>query len=275
MSVEEKTPGPFRWFLGKLVKAPSAWLGLATAAFVGYSAMNAVNPVPTGGAIALGMMTGLAVAALSFLVMAGISASHHKAVEEKTSGSSRPSEIALLDELSRAGLSDDAELLGKMLNERNAIIRRSDKGPENPDWAHTRKLVEEIVEQSVARVEELQDVARRIADPLLSVPEGGEKEAQKIRDQWLTAYRAIVDAGSRLRKGNSLNEVDFLSEAGRAEGERSLAELTVQLQEETHIAERVHDRIVSGAGEKPEVPKSRIVLDEEEAEKENREKELE
>ena len=125
----------------------------------------------------------------------------------------------------------------------------------------------------------MQDLARRIEDPILDIPDGAEATVEEIRQQWTDAYRAIVDARTRLRKGESLENIDFLDDSEASSSSQSLAELTARLNEETQIAERVQDRVVSGPEKATSsdvaIPESRIVSDDESKEGENPEKELE
>lgn len=259
---EEKKPGPLRWFVGKLLRAPAAWVGLGTAAFVSYSA--ATTTMPIGGALSFGAIVGLAIGAFAFLISSGISASHRKAMNADSEGSADASEMRMLEEMRRADLSRDSDILEKLVEERKAIALRAREQEENADLNHTYRLVGAIVREAFGRSEELQDLARRIEDPILDIPKGAEATVEEIRQQWADAYRAVVDARTRLRKGESLQNIEFLDESTKS---RSLAELTARLNEETQIAERVQDRVVSDSkgvsNPEADIPESRIVLEDE------------
>ena len=277
MAVEEKKPGPFRWFAGKLLKAPAAWLGCGLAAFVSYSA--AMADMPIGGALSFGIIVGLGVGLFAFLISAGIAASHRKAMNADGDGSATATETNMIEEMRRSDLSNDSEILKKMIEERRAIARRALEQEDSADFHHTRRLVGAIVREAFGRAEELQDLARRIADPILDIPDGAEATVAEIRQQWTDAYRAIVDARTRLRKGESLENIDFLDESEASSSSHSLAELTARLNEETQIAERVRDRVVTGPKKDKSsdvaIPESRIVFDDESKDGEESEKELE
>lgn len=202
-------------------------------------------------------MVGLAVGGLTFLIMTGIRASHKNAMEKKQSLGNAAGEQAILESLRGSDQDHDADLLEKIFGDRDAIRKHSLAHPDNKDAVHTLELVASIVEQCCSQSEELQDLVRRSSDPLLDAPVGAEQTVDEIRSDLKKAYQAIADARSRLRRGERLEEADFLNDQ-QARSVRPLSTLTSQLEEETAISRRIEERV------SPEY-RSAIVFDETEA----------
>lgn len=209
--------------------------------------------MPLGGAISGGILLGFGVGMLSFLIMHGIKASHRLATESGKEGDSASNEQGILESLRISGQTDDADLLEKMLGDRDAILKRCRNRSENADAAHTLDLANAIVSESSLQAEELQDLVRRVEDPLLDSPDGAEDKIEEIRAGLRRAYQAVADAQSRLRRGEQLKEVDFLADADSL-ASRDLSALTGQLEEETFVSRRVEERLRPGF-------KNRIVMD--------------
>ena len=86
-----------------------------------------------------------------------------------------------------------------------------------------------IVSSTCLEVEELQDLLRRADDPLLDGPKNSEKMITASRERIRAAYQAVADSRRRLRRGEKLQEVDFLVEPEAASPNLDLAELTGRL----------------------------------------------
>ena len=106
-----------------------------------------------------------------------------------------------------------------------------------------------IVSSTCLEVEELQDLLRRADDPLLDGPKNSEKMITASRERIRAAYQAVADSRRRLRRGEKLQEVDFLVEPEAASPNLDLAELTGRLKEETVISLLVEERLM---GERPD-----------------------
>lgn len=228
------------WFLKKFFTSPATYVGLAVALAVGRASLGV--DVPMGGAIGGGMMMGFGAGMISFLIMHGIKASHNKALKTEKDGTSNSNEQAVLESLRRAGQSDDADLLEKMFGDRDAILKRSKGQTENADAAHTLELASAIVTESCLQAEELQDLVRRLEDPLLTSPDQAERTIGEIRTGLQRAYQAVADARSRLRRGEKSKKVDFLEDS-ESLSSLNLSSLTNQLEEETAVSKRIEERL--------------------------------
>lgn len=242
------------WFLGKVLRHPASYVGLAAAIGVGVAASAAAMPV--GGVIGFATMVGLAVGMLGFLVGYGIKASHRQANDNEDGAPRATLDPALLAELREVEEGQVATVLEKLLGDRNAIAQLVAENPDNEDAGHTLGLVSRLLTEAVNQAEELQDLARRGRDPLLEAGKDAEAKSEAIRGQIECAYRAVADTRSRLRRGEKLLRRDFLEPAAAS----SLPALTEQLAGETEIARRVEERIRSDFGnvvfesEEPESP---------------------
>ncbi len=225
------------WFLGKVLRHPASYVGLAAAIGVGVAAAAAAMPV--GGVIGFATMVGLAVGMLGFLVGYGIKASHRQASDNEAGVPLATLDAALLAGLGEVEEKQVAVVLEKLLGDRNAIARLVAENPDNEDAAHTFELVSRLFSEAVSQAEELQDLARRGRDPLLEAGKDAEAKSEAIRGQIESAYRAVADTRSRLRRGEKLARRDFLEPAAAS----SLPALTERLVGETEIARRVEERM--------------------------------
>ena len=187
-------------------------------------------------------MLGFAAGMISFLIAHGINASHNKALEAETDGASNSNEQAVLESLRSSGQSDDADLLEKMLGDRDAILKRSQGQTSNADAVHTLELASAIVTESCLQAEELQDLVRRVEDPLITSPDRAEETIEGIRDDLQRAYQAVADARSRLRRGETSKKVDFLADSESLTS-LNLSSLASQLEEETAVSKRIEERL--------------------------------
>lgn len=214
-------------------------IGLLAAAGVAVPYLNQGGPI--GGAIGMGLMMGGLAWVVSWLVF-GIP--HLRKVEraKQLLAEMRAQEMATVGEFKVAGLGEDAAILEKMFRDRDAIVARAAELGDNVDALHTSDLVERITAEASGEADELLDLARRADDPLLETPEGGRERIDEIRGRLETAYRAVADARTRLRRGDVLSETDFLADPS-APTPGGLEVLAKQLAEETAIAERVDARL--------------------------------
>ncbi len=233
MNEAGKSKSAGRWFMGNLLRHPASYIGLAAAIGVGLASFPV--GMPMGGIIGMSVMVGM----LSFLVGHGIKASHGRARENENI-----EHTATLDEELLAGLREVEEgevaaVLERMSEDRDAIGRLLADSPGNEDASHTLELVSAILIEAASQAEELQDLARRSADPLLSSPDDATKKISELRRQIESAYSAVADSRSRLRRGEKLARRDFLAPTASS----SLSALTEQLTGETEIARRVEERV--------------------------------
>jgi len=235
MSGQEKG-GAGIWFLKKLITAPAVWLGALAGSGVAYAM---AGKTPLGGMIGFGSMVGIVVALIAFGATAAISSAYRSSRNKDGKDSV---ELAILEELETSGLGEGAELLRKMTADRDAVVARCSDRTEDADAIHTRDLVNAIVEKSFRQAEELQDLERRNNDPLLEAQENADQRISSLRKDLTYAYQAVANARSRLRKGEHLDEIDFL-ESSENLGQYSLSDLAKQLEEETIISRRVDQRM--------------------------------
>ncbi|NNE90548.1 MAG: hypothetical protein HKN23_02780 [Verrucomicrobiales bacterium] len=225
------------WFLRKLVTTPATWIGLLTGSAAGIAL---AQKGPLGGSIGFGIISGVAAA----VVIAGLTrAIQHSHKVSKNRDLVNPLERDLVGELRKTGLEEDARLLESMLDDRDAVLKRCQNREEDPDARHTAELVSSIIQATCRRAGELQDLSRRVNDPILESPPGAEESIELIREDLKRAYRAVADARSRLRRGNRLTEPDFLADE-KSMGSLDLDGLTSRLEEETAISKRIENRIV-------------------------------
>ncbi len=239
---KEAKEGAGKWFLKKLLVSPATWAGVIAGFAVG---IPFAAETPLGGAIGFGSIVGLAVAAFTFLIYNGVRASHHQSklkAAEESRRISKGREDAALDELRASKLNGDADLLGKILSDRDAIEKICEGKEKEADAVHTLQLISTIVEKSCFQSEEIHDLARRMADPILETPEGAEEKLEELRADLKRTYQAIADARSRLRRGERLSEVDFLADE-KSIANLSLSSLAAQLEEETSVSRRIEDRV--------------------------------
>lgn len=238
MSSANNGEGPTGWFLGKLLRHPASYVGLAAAIGMGVAA--ALVSMPVGGVIGLSMVVGIAAGMLSFLVGYGVKVSHRRAMDLGAAEPEEPTiDSSLRESLGEVEEAEVASVLEKMFRDRNAIARQIGETSGNEDGQRTLDLVSAICGEAANQAEELQDLARRMRDPLLRVDDEAESTMEEIRSRIESAYRAVADSRSRLRRGEKLARRDFLEPATST----SLAALTVQLAGETEIARRVEERM--------------------------------
>ncbi len=236
---KRKGGGAAAWFLKRLVSLPSTWIGLAAGIAVGNAAYG-VN-MPMGGAVASGVMISLFTGLVTYGLFKGVQAAHQKATDDGGStGAPDDRESLVIESLKRKDREGEARLLEQMLEDREAIRVRCERHGNEPDFRHTLDLVSAITEESCRQGEELLDLIRRIDDPILKSPSDGEARVEVIQKEFEAAYQAVADARSRLRRGESLKEVDFLQSDLNQGG---LAVLTAQLNEETAISRKIDERL--------------------------------
>ncbi len=162
-------------------------------------------------------------------------------------------ENLIVTELRDSALEDEAVLLEKMMADRDAISKRCVRQADDADAKHTLALVEAIISESARQAEELQDLVRRVEDPLLKSPKGAAVKIDEVRGNLTKAYQAVADTRSRIRRGERLDKVDFLADEQTIIG-MNLEVLTQRLSNETAISNRIDERL------HPEI-ESRIVED--------------
>lgn len=234
--------GAGKWFLKKFFISPATWAGLSAGIAAGLSLLH---KGPLGGAIGFGSMVGVGTGALFLTVVIAVRAMHKKNRQSAELADRQNTELReqfILADLCKAGRTDDAALLEKMFADRDAVLKQCRGREDDADAAHTVELASAIISESCLQAEELQDLHRRAQDPLLDGPDGAEAKIEEIRAELQRAYQAVANARSRLRRGESLSEIDFLADsASVAAG--NLAALTGRLEEETAIAKRVEQRM--------------------------------
>ncbi len=237
--------GVLRWFSRKLVTAPAFWLGLVVAVATGSASRGA--GIPVGGAIGLGVMVGGAVGALGFLLMHGISTAHRRARESGIVHRSSAREAAVIESLRRSGREDDAGLLARLFEDRDALAKRAGTSPASGEMAPLLELVSSIATEACRQAEELDDLARRMTDPLLTAPENAGVRVESIRRELRAAYRAVADVRSVAGRCRSLEAIDFLGVSDSLE-KPTLGSLTRRLEEESSISGRVARRLEGDLG---------------------------
>ena len=253
MGEDEKRKGAFGWFLGKLVRAPAAYLGLAAGIGAGVASAGAGIPLP--GAIGGGMIVTFGVGMFAFIISQGILAAHRHAQRPSSSDPVDTGiEEALLAALRSLGKEEIVDLLEKIEESGQAIEAHARAHPDSEDAQHTRDLVRALRLESIRQAAEYEDLARREADPLLESPPQVTEHLERILADLQAGYRALADTRSRLRRGDLLSRTDFLEPVPR--GTR-LSALATQLQEESDIARGVEARL------QPESPN--IVFSDEDA----------
>lgn len=236
-----------KWFLKRLFVSPPTWVGLLAGAGAGIAM---ASKTPLAGAVGFGCLIGFAAGMVAYAMSHGIREAYamhqerEKSAQKSAGHGSSEKEQALLDELERTDLDDIAQLLASMFQDQAAIVQRAEEHETDTDAAHTVELVSAMIAEACREAEELQDLHRRVNDPILDAPEDAESAVDEIRSGLKRAYQAVADARSRLRRGEKLNDMDFLADP-EALKSRDLPALTRQLEEETAIAKRIEDRIRS------------------------------
>lgn len=232
--------GVAKWFLKKFFTSPATWLGILAGGAVGNAFINASGVV--SGGIGMGAMVGIAVGMIVFTVLMSIRLAHKNATKLFGDGGVESHEQSVLANLRDASQTEDAELLEKMLRDRDAVLKRCRGLEGESDATHTADLVSAIVSESCLQLEELQDLVRRAADPMLDAPGDVAEKIEAARANLRRAYQAVADARSRLRRGERACEIDLLS-GSNSPARLDLASLSNQLEEETAISKRVEDRM--------------------------------
>jgi len=251
---DDEFGGATSWFLAKLVKTPAAWVGAGSGVAVG---VLFAQTGPISGAIGFGTLVGLALGGLAFLVSMGISTSH-RLTKENTELAIRKveeeQETRAVSALREDGLEEQAEMLEKIRRDRDAILEYCETSNSKGAADHTLLLVSAIVEKYCIRADELCDIERRVADPLLRVPQESTAKGALIRAEMEETYRVVADARTLLRQSNFRTEASSLISPDDVPN-LGLDRLVSKLEEETAISRRVESRLHSDY-------RSMIVMDE-------------
>ena len=240
--------GLWGWALRKLGKSPAAWIGGLVGVGVLFPGLAVIPPV---GALCMAVLTGCGAAGVAKGIGLAVKSAH--AMESNAEADAErkyreEQERRLLEKLQAVGLNEDADVLSKMLEARDAIFKRC----EGPDvdaktGAPTLDLVAKIAASALHRSEELLDLTRRVNDPHLDAPPAAEETIAACRADLIRAYQAVADSRSRILLYKEPNAEIFASSEKPVLG--SLAE---QLEEETSVLEGI-DRRLRGLDLGPEI----------------------
>ncbi len=245
MATTDKTGklGLMGWALWRLVTAPAVWLGSAAGTAAG---VQMAEQGTMGGGIGFGMLVGIGTSIVARGVHLLVHRSHadHISSEEKTATKERIAlEQQTLEKLREVGLSDDASVLHKMIDARDAIVQHSLRSDVNSERSGpTLTLVSEIMRAALARVEELVDVKRRLDDPLLESPSDATKRLEGCQADLARGYRAVADARSRMLLHKELTADELLA-ATPSSAASGIDALAGQLEDETSILRGVERRM--------------------------------
>lgn len=232
----------------KLATTPATWIGIAAGVAAGFAFSG---QGPTSGAIGFGTMTALAVGIMAFSVSTLIKVAHKQAVGGATRKGLR---AATLRNLEKAELDREKSFLSAMLEDHELIVSALSSEEDTQQSSSTLDLVDSLVASAFRSADELADLARRSADPLLESPENGETKINAIKQDLEQAFRTVADARSELRVQATDQKRDPLS-AGKDDAESDLAILTGKLRKETDISGKVRKRL------EPEEFSGTIVMD--------------
>lgn len=162
---------------------------------------------------------------------------HEEPVQERDFGN-RDRERKVVLNFNLAGLPEDAELLGRLFADRDAVLDLLLDAPAKTQIQSKgmEPLVVATVKAAVHRAEDLLDYERRVHDPLLDVPEGALEEARRDIH---AAYVALADTRTRVRRHLAAD----VSEAVNVLDYAPLRALVAKLEDQTEVAHRVESRM--------------------------------
>ena len=158
------------WFVRKFFGSAPTWIGLTAGLATGAAFLD---KGPLGGAIGFGTMVAICAGLGSLGILKAVRSIYEEAHREGEQDSgSEDSQDAVVAGLRAAGHGGDADVLEKLFSDRDAILRRcrNREAADDMDAEHTLELVEAIVASACSEAEELQDLLRRVDDPLLEAP---------------------------------------------------------------------------------------------------------